>query len=241
VIDFQGFGETEFLSWWTGAPERCGSVYHPPRGWLYTRALRRNEHIHPADWNLSLLRQCGVRIGPVRNHFALPGDVLAEALKVFAAYKLDSTRPTLFIQPYTSSPHKNWPLENFLALAAHWRSGGVQILFGGGPSDQQKLEPARAAGFPVAAGTPLLVTAGLAKLSTLTVGADTGLLHLAVAMGKRVVMLMGSDAPGSTHPFRHPDWTITPPDGKTVSRIPLTRVIHACAQAFSEPDGNVFC
>ena len=33
VVDFQGYGETEFFAWWSGAPERWGNVYHPPRGW----------------------------------------------------------------------------------------------------------------------------------------------------------------------------------------------------------------
>jgi ADP-heptose:LPS heptosyltransferase len=93
----------------------------------------------------------------------------------------------------------------------------------------------------VAAGTPLLVTAGLMKLSTLIVGADTGLLHVTVAMGQRVVMLMGSNAPGSTHPFRHSDWTVTPPTGKTVFEIPTAAVIEACARAFREQAGNASC
>jgi len=241
VIDFQGYGETEILSRWTGAPQRWGSVYHPPRGRLYTRGVRRNEHIHPADWNLSLLQQCGLRIGEIRNEFLLPGDALAEAGQFFKAHNLDAARPTLFLQPFTSSPHKNWPLENFLALAERWRTPGTQVIFGGGPTERAALEPARAAGFPVAAGTPLLVTAGLMKLSTLIVGADTGLLHVAVAMGRRVVMLMGTNTPGSTHPFQHADWTVTPPAGKTVFEIPTTAVIEACARSFSEQAGNASC
>jgi ADP-heptose:LPS heptosyltransferase len=241
VIDFQGYGETEILSRWTGAPQRWGSVYHPPRGRLYTRGVRRNQYIHPADWNLSMLQQCGLRIGEIRNEFVLPGDALAEAGHFFAAHNLNAARPTLFLQPFTSSPRKNWPLENFMALAERWRARGTQVIFGGGPAERAALEPVRAAGFPVAAGAPLLVTAGLMKLSTLIVGADTGLLHVAVAMGRRVVMLMGVNTPGSTHPFQHADWTVTPPAGKTVFEIPTATVIEACDRAFTEQAGNVSC
>jgi ADP-heptose:LPS heptosyltransferase len=44
------------------------------------------------------------------------------------------------------------------------------------------------------------------KLSSLILGGDyTGALHLAVAMGKRVVMIRDSVAPGSPYPFQHPD------------------------------------
>jgi ADP-heptose:LPS heptosyltransferase len=235
AIDFQGYGETEFLAWWSGAPQRWGSVYQRKRGWTYTRGLQRNDNLHPAEWNLSLLRRCGLRIGPVRNEFVLPPDALDEARKFFAANHLEDSRPTLFIQPFTSSPQKNWPLEKFLALAEEERARGLQALFGGGPTDRPALEPARAAGFPVAAGVPLLTTAGLMKLSELVVGGDTGLLHLAVAMGKRVVMIMNSNRPGSSHPFQHADWTITPPPGKTVSAISSGAVIDACSQFFSTP------
>lgn len=234
VIDFQGFGETEILSWWTGAPQRWGSVHHPPRGWLYTHGVRRNDRLHLADWNLSLVEQCGLRIGRIHNQFDLPEDALAEARRFFAAHQLDTARPTLFLQPFTSSPHKNWPLENFLALARHGRSGGLQILFGGGPAERPALEPARAAGFPVAAGTPLLVSAGLVKLSTLTVGGVTGLMHLAVAMQKRVLMLIGHPAREPGFPYQHHDWAVTPPGGGNVSGIRREAVIAACARAFAE-------
>jgi ADP-heptose:LPS heptosyltransferase len=241
AIDFQGYGETELLSWWSGAPTRWGCVYNRSRGWLYTSGVRLNGKIHPADDHLALLEESGLRLGKIRNEFVLSTGALDEAQNVFAANNLDAARPTLFIQPFTSSPSKNWPLEGFLALARHWQARGWQVLFGGGPSDRTALEPARAAGFPVAAGAPLLVTAGLMKFSTLVAGGDTGLLHLAVALGKRVIMIMGSNAPGRTHPFGHPEWAVTPSEGKTVSEIQTASVIEASARAFSEQAGSVFC
>jgi ADP-heptose:LPS heptosyltransferase len=234
VIDFQGYGETEILSWWSGAPRRWGCVYNRWRGWLYTRGVRRNDRLHLVDWNLSLLKQCNLPISRIRNEFVLPADALDEAQNVFAANHLDATKPTLFIQPFTSSPQKNWPLENFLALAEHWRARGWQVLFGGGPSEQTALEPARAAGFPIAAGVPLLVSAGLISLSTLIVGGVTGLIHLAVALQKRVLMLIGYPACEPGFPYQHRDWAVTPPTGGNVSEIQVVAVIEACAQALAE-------
>jgi ADP-heptose:LPS heptosyltransferase len=227
VIDFQGYGETELLAWWSGAPERWGGVYHPPRGWTYTQAIPHGKTIHPAEQNLSLLRQCGLRTGEILNEFILPDDALGEARRFFAANNMDEKKPVLFIQPFSSAAKKNWPLENFLEVARHFYSRGAQIIFGGGPSERAALEPARAMGFPIASGKPLLVSAGLARLSTVVIGADTGLLHIAVAMGGRVVMLMRSNAPGSSHPFQHMDWTITPPTGKSAAEIPIEKVIEA--------------
>jgi ADP-heptose:LPS heptosyltransferase len=232
AADFQGYSETELLAWWSGAPERWGNVYNKSRGWTYTQTSHRDTKTHPTEWNLSLLRRCGLRIGEIRNDYHLPADALEKARRFFAANKLDEEKPTLFIQPFTSNPQKNWPLENFLKLGWHWRSRGVQVLFGGSFAERDALKPAVSAGFPISAGARLLVSGGLMKLSTLVVGADTGLLHFATAMGRRVVMLMHSNAPGASHPFQHADWTVTPPPGKSVSEISVESVIEACAKKF---------
>jgi heptosyltransferase-1 len=232
AIDFQGYSETELLAWWSGATERWGNVYNAARGWTYTHSSRRDERTHPAEWNLSLLRQCGLRIGQIRNEYHLPADALEKARRFFAANKLDEEKPTLFIQPFTSNPQKNWPLANFMKLGWHWQARGVQVLFGGSLAERDALKAAVAAGFPISAGAPLLVSGGLMKLSSLVVGADTGLLHFATAMGRRVVMIMHSNAPGSSHPFQHADWTVTPPEGKTVFEIQAEAVIEACAKSF---------
>jgi ADP-heptose:LPS heptosyltransferase len=234
VVDFQGYGETAWLAWLSRAPQRWASVHSTPRHWAYTRSLPCNDHIHPIEWYLSLLQQCGLRPGTVRNEFVLPDKALDEARRFFAAHQLALDCPTLFVQPFTSTPAKNWPLDRYCALARFWRERGRQVLFGGGPSERAALEPVRQAGFPVSAGVPLLVSAGLAKLCALTVSADTGLLHLAAAMGKRVVAIIPSTAPGNKYPFQHPEWAVTPPVGVDVSGIGAEAVIAACESALSE-------
>ena len=95
-------------------------------------------------------------------------------------------------------------------------------------------EPARAAGFAVAAGAPALVSASLVQLSRVVLGGDTGLLHMAVALGRRVVMLMQSVQPGACYPFGHREWALLPPDGSPVAAITPEAVNRACAQALAE-------
>jgi len=164
----------------------------------------------------------------------LPDQALAEARDFLRAHHCDPTTPRLFIQPFTSSPPKNWPLPKFLALAHHCQTQGTEVIFGGGPRDAEALAPARAAGFPVAAGASLLLAAGLVKLSSVTVGGDTGLLHLGVAMGQRVVMLMGSTGPGSATPLGHDEWAIAPSATGSVPSIETAAVIQACEAALRE-------
>lgn len=209
VVDFQGFGETAWMAWLTGAPHRWGSVYGRGRRWAYTRGLRRNDRLHPADWNLQLLADCGLKCAAARNKFALPDDALAEARGFLAGNRMDSARPLLVIQPFTSSAQKNWPLKNYLAVADHWAARGVQVVFLGGPADATRLQPAKQQ-YCVATGLPLLVSAGVVQASALMVGGDTGLGHLGVAQGKRVVMLMMHKNPGACVPYQHSDWAVVP-------------------------------
>lgn len=239
AVDLQGYVETAALTWCSGAPQRWGSVYNKGRRWAYTHGVTRDYGLHPIDWNLFLLRQCGLETRTVRNEFILPDEAIQSAHDFFAANRLLPDKRTLFIQPFTSSPSKNWPLAGYLAMAQHWRERGLQVLFGGGPGEREALAPARQLGFPVSAGVSLLVTGGLMKLSSLILGGDTGALHLAVAMGKRVVMIRDSIAPGSPHPYQHPDWAVTPTSGWDVSSIETGAVIEACARAISERAGLV--
>ena len=234
VVDFQGYGETGLIAWLSGAKKRWGSVYRPARSWAYTHPIQREEGTHPANWNLSLMRRCGLSGSPVRNEFKVPGAALSEARRFFTSQQMDPDKHALFLQPFTSTPKKNWPLENFLSLANHWKRRGVQVLFGGGPADRAKLEPASAAGFPVSAGAPLLVSAGLMKLCTLVVGGDTGLLHLAVAMNKRVVMLMHSKGHCKCHPYQHADWLLAPAPDNIIARITPGMAIETCSRALHE-------
>jgi len=234
ALDFQGYGETALLTWWTGARRRWSSVYQPARGWAYTQSVRRDPHLHPVDWHLSLLQQCGLRTEPFRNEFILPAAALDEARRLFVAQGLDPARTVLFIQPFTSAPKKDWPLENYLALARHWQERGVQVLFSGGPAEHAALEPVRQAGFPVFSGASLLVAGGLIQLSTLIVGGDTGLLHLAVALGKRVLMLIKRGGPGATIPYQHADWIVEPPAGLLLKQIELEPVLQATGRALGD-------
>jgi len=60
AVDFQGYGETAWLTWWSGAPQRWGIVNRPARKWAYTRRVPRDASLHPAKCNLALVKPAGV-------------------------------------------------------------------------------------------------------------------------------------------------------------------------------------
>ena len=228
AVDLHGNGESAWLTRLSGAPERWQWAGRAKRGWAYTRQVKPATPVHPAEAHLFLLERCGLKTGAIRNEFALPVTAFNDARAWFIAHRLDAAKPTLYIQPFTSGAHKNWPLENYLAVARHWQAAGVQIILGGGPADRAALAPAAAAGFAVSAGVSLLFTGGLMQLSTLILGGDTGALHLAVAQGKRVLMLMHQATPGCPVPFQHPDWVVVAPRQSAIAKISVAEAIAAC-------------
>lgn len=234
VVDLQGYGETAWLAWLSGGHQRWGLVYRQGRAWAYTHTVNRNSEVHPADANLELIKACGVDAAPAAYHFDVAQHSVSEAAGWMTANGLVPGKPTLFFQPFTSSEQKNWPLDRFLELAHRRRSAGQQIIWGGGPKETGWLECVRKAGFAVAAGLPLPTMAGLLHHSSVVVGADTGILHLASAMGRRVVMIIRPFYPGVPCPYQHPEWCVTPPSGMPTSGVSIDAVEKSCVMALSE-------
>lgn len=224
VLDFQGYGETAWLSWLTRAPERWGLVHRPSRAWAYTRAVPRDERAHPVDAQLQVLADGGLDISRSENVFELPSERRIAAEKLFFEFGLKPDVPTVFIQPFTSTPHRDWPLEKSLELARRLRDLKIQVLFGGGPADRARLGAVPAEKFPVAAGADLLTSCGLASRCTVVIGPNTGLVHLATAAGCRVVLLNIFNA--KECPYGHPDWMVTPRRaGGSVAEIEVDAVL----------------
>lgn len=107
--------------------------------------------------------------------------------------------PTVFLAPGSHWATKRWPEASFLAVGRAVTAAGGRVLVGGDAEDQSTLPAlaAWAAGEPLAhwfAG-PLPVLAELVRGARAAVTNDTGLMHVAAAVGVPVVAVFGS-----THP-----------------------------------------
>jgi len=106
-------------------------------------------------------------------------------------------------------PAKRWPAAHYAAVAAeHVRRGGVVWLFGArgdAPSCAAivaALSPVeRARTFDLAGRTQLLDAVDLLSLASHVVTNDSGLMHVACALGRRVVAVFGSSSPAFTPPL----------------------------------------
>lgn len=248
VIDFSGHLEQAFILWLCGIKHRWGSIKSKKILYplLYTNVFVRQFHsirnIDPAqtifiiDQHLKLLEQGGLTPFPINNKYIVPEENSEKAKALFNKWGLSTQKLTIFIQPFTgaTTSGKIWPLNRYEKLAEYWKNKGVQVVFGGGPSDLKSLENI-ATRFPVAAGQSDFITSiGLCVLSSIVVGGDTGLMHAALAAGKKTVMLVGPTNYRVIGPYKHPEWVVTPPTGYSIEAISLEQVIEATETAFNE-------
>ena len=101
---------------------------------------------------------------------------------------------------------KRWPPENFAALANRLTEKlHVQIVLLAGPDDGALIEAVRSK----MSQAPAILVGGLSfeqigamvSLSMLYIGNDTGLTHLAAAVGAKTVMILGPSDPTRYAPF----------------------------------------
>ena len=101
----------------------------------------------------------------------------------------------LVLLPGAGKPSKLWPVESFRAVIDRFRG---ETLVAWGPGERHLAD---AIGGDVAPQTNLRELAALLASARLVVGADTGPLHLAAALGTRVVGLYGPTDPKRNGPY----------------------------------------
>ncbi len=106
--------------------------------------------------------------------------------------------PVIGLHPGSGSPRKNWPVERFAALAAALEWAGLgRPLFLAGEADAgivralERLAP----GTPMLRDAPLPEVADVLSACRAYVGNDSGITHLAAALGRPVVALFGPTDP----------------------------------------------
>jgi ADP-heptose:LPS heptosyltransferase len=132
----------------------------------------------------------------------LPGDI-GEARHALARLGLGDARVVLLF-PGSGGAHKNWPAENFAALASTL-APPLRALVVLGPAEraiEPLLMPLLAArGIAWLRDQPLSTIAGLARIAAGFVGNDSGVSHLAAAAGAPGVAIFGPTDPDRWRPL----------------------------------------
>jgi len=158
--------------------------------------------IHASDHLLAALEPLDVS-----TDHSLPEVRVTESGRAEAAGWLDeyTASSLLAVHPGSGSSAKNWPPDRYAALIHHLAAQpNTQVIFLSGPADEEMLHKVRTRidGLDVLAldALPLGVLAAVLERCALFVGNDSGVTHLAAAVGTPTVAIFGPTDPRTWAP-----------------------------------------
>lgn len=135
------------------------------------------------------------------------------------------------LHPGSGSPKKNWPAERFAELAGRLAAAGRSPVFILGEADAAEGELLRAKqpGVPVLSDASLVEVASVLSACRGYVGNDSGITHLAAALGLPVVALFGPSDAARWAPRGERARTLEAPGGD-LSKIAVENVLEALGE-----------
>lgn len=126
---------------------------------------------------------------------------------VMARLELDADRPAVALMPGAEyGPAKRWPTHSFAALAARLADAGIAVWILGSAKERALAEQILAqANRPLVhnlcGSSSLPEVIDLLSATRAAVSNDSGLMHIAAAVGTHVVAIYGSSSPSFTPPL----------------------------------------
>lgn len=200
AVVFNPLKELHLVTFLAGVPLRLG--YDRKWGFLLTHRLKDTKaegNRHEVECNLELAGLLGATAP--QPLFSLRG-ADEESSQLLRRFQLDASSRLVVVHPWTSDPHKQWPLERFVELSRRLAIGkGVQVAIIGGRDEQVLAQQWYASSCgptlrQLTGQTSFRELTALLKRATLLVSGDSGPVHLASCVGLPVLALFRSDIPG---------------------------------------------
>jgi heptosyltransferase I len=225
AIDFQALYKSAILAYAAGAHRRVGFQSSYARESLaatfYTDRLNPRG-AHKVDHNLTLAEFAGARKTAPRFPMVIEDADEETMARELASRGIQGSDEFFVLNPGGGWRSKCWSAERYghlhNTLAERWGWRGV-VSYGPG-EEQLAREVVEAAGnsAPVAVPLALGPLMALLRRAKFMVSADTGPLHLAAALGARVVGLFGPTDPARNGPFHTGVVVRNPRDCETTYR-----------------------
>ncbi len=140
-------------------------------------------------------------------------------------------QPLVAIHPGSGSARKNWPVERWAALGAQLlaRDPPPRLVVIGGEADRAALDGLQSAPALFARDLPLPHLAAVLERCALFLGHDSGISHLAAAVGARCVLLFGPTDPAIWAPANPSVRIIAAPDGD-LAKVAVETVARVAAE-----------
>ena len=160
---------------------------------------------HEVEINLDVLRSGGIPITSRKTFFNVLSKEQAWAKSFLSELGIDASKPIVAIHPGSPVPLKRWPTERFAKLADILIERKTQVLFLGGADEKWLVEEIQAQmrhrSVNIAGRTNLQQLGAVLQNCQLFIGNDSGPMHIAAAVGTRVIGLFGPGSPQRFGPF----------------------------------------
>lgn len=207
TLDLQRLLRSGVISWWSGAPRRIGFHRRDSKegNWIFNNEYipACGDRISKFEHYLKFADYLGIERSAPRWDFHLSTAERAGADRHLAPVR--GPFAVLFVGTRWES--KQWFPEQMRDCADRLVTGfGLDVVLLGG-KDEQKLAAEVEASSPqsllnLTGRTSLREAIGIIERATLAIGPDTGLMHIAAAVGTPVISLWGATDPARTGPHR---------------------------------------
>ena len=208
AILLQNAIEAAIITYLAGIPIRAG-YNSDGRGGLLTHSVKRTKAIrgvHQIDYYLEMVKSLGCQSAGREIHLRLGKDYDLLSERLLHEYGLGDNHPLIGVAPgATYGPAKRWFPERFAAVADRLVDdfSAVVILFGS-PADRESTDAvadrARHSLINLAGKTDLKEAIALISRLDLFITNDSGLMHVASALGIPTIAIFGSTNPITTSP-----------------------------------------
>ncbi|QWT22314.1 glycosyltransferase family 9 protein [Bacillus sp. NP157] len=187
---------------------------------------RSGEHV--LDAMASFIEPLGMQQTDVRWDIPIDDDAHA-----WAAEQLPGETPTLLVSPMSSHTLRNWRVDRYAALIDHAMARGMRVALVGGPSPAERtladqiLAAVNTAPLDLTGKDTLKRFMALLTRSAMILTPDSGPMHMANAVGTKVLGLHAASNPNRSGPYSDRRWCVDRYDaasrkflGKPASEIP---------------------
>jgi heptosyltransferase I len=207
LLGLQTYFKAGLVSWLSGVPVRLGFDRARARdlNTLFCNVqipARPEQHVQ--DQYFEFLGALGVPAEPVEWQLG----PWPEERAWQDGFRAGLERPAASLVIATSNSEKDWVPERWAEVVdLLWERHGLQPVLVGGRSERElaieRVIAERARHRPVSTlGVPLRQLIGVLDASALVISLDTGPLHMAVALDRPVISLLGYNDPRRTGPYR---------------------------------------
>lgn len=196
----------------SNAGRRVGIMDHPLPfldSWIYTDRVRlSNALTHMFDQMQFVTSRLGFRTTRTEPSLTVLPENILKARSLLVSFPPDGCEGLVAILPGSGMDNKNWPSGQFAELIRRIMKRNVAVLLLGGPNDRRAVGqvareiPDEEPLFRWIVQSDLPTLKGIFSMSRGVLGNDSGPLHLAQAIGKKVVALFGPGDHVSYRPFR---------------------------------------